>query len=162
MYITRISALQLAVVGLTGRGGSAARGRDLPAGRALVQEGRASADELHRGGAEIDARLAGDRAARKIETQNRLGTRRALLLLGGAGRRRAQLLASGRSVVALERGAQALRHRCRVALSIAGATASGSRAGKRAHGCDRDCAWHVGGCTPARGRLPLTSVNRSA
>src|SRR5919108_276111 len=158
MYITRISALQLAVVGSTGRGGSAPRGRDLPPGRAFVQEGRVTLAEVHGRGSEIDARLARARAAREIEAQNRLLAGRLLLLLDGAGCRRGQLCAGGRPVVALERGAEALRHRGGVASPVARAAAGRRCAGKRAHGYDRGWTSHVRGCTHARGRLPLTSV----
>ena len=137
MYMARISALQLAVVGLTWRPRSAARSRQLPAGWALGQKRRATADELNRRGADIDARLARCRAPGEVETQDRFGARRLLLLFDGADGRRAQLLAGCCSVVPLERGAEALRHRGHVAFPVTATTAGRCRAGEGAHSYDR-------------------------
>src|SRR5215203_2366544 len=126
MNIARISALQLALVWLLGRGGLASGGRDLPALGALVQEVGAALGELRQGVPHAHAPDGDGAALGKVELEDRLVARLLLLLLELRRGLLAQLLAGRLAVVGLERGVEALRHGGGVPLAV-GRAARGRR-----------------------------------
>src|ERR687897_3296188 len=109
--MTRMSALQFALVRLVGERGNAAGGGDLPAVRPLVEEVAVAIRERGDRARDLHARVHDTDALRQLERQDRLPARLLLLLLELGGGLLAQLVARGPPVVGLERGVEGLGDR---------------------------------------------------
>src|SRR5215210_57158 len=165
MNIARMSALQLALVGLFDRGGRpAARRRDLPPLRAFVEEVGAPLGEPDVRARYLDPPDSRRAALWDLQVKDRPLAGLLLLLFERGGGFLAQLVAGRGAVARLERRVKAVRHRRRVALSIARATGTewkGDQAcgckGPRSHDTDLlpPCRPGQNGVAPERAALTL-------